>query len=258
LEDNTATETPERVAKFYYQPRDYQLVFEDGVYWDGNGNQLPNSSKYRFRIEYVSYKGDISSFNHYEPGLAPGEVGFEFDGWYLDETCKQPYTFDKMPMSNLIVYARWRQIQYRVFLHPQADRDPSLDWGETDNHTQEMNFRKSYGDKISTPTGLRDLYEFEGWYFDPECHRRFFPDITTLNESTVTTKYIKGESMTDSMDSGGYIHDPVGRSAYNSDTIVIIGNDTIGKNNRFWIKKRLDLYARWRHKLDKADGVNVQ
>ena len=258
LEDNTATETPERVAKFYYQPRDYQLVFEDGVYWDGNGNQLPNSSKYRFRIEYVSYKGDISSFNHYEPGLAPGEVGFEFDGWYIDETCKQPYTFDKMPMSNLIVYARWRQIQYRVFLHPQADRDPSLDWGETDNTTQEMNFRKSYGDKISTPTGLRDLYEFEGWYFDPECHRRFFPDVTTLNESTVTTKYIKGESMTDSMDRWGYIHDPVGRSAYNSDTIVIIGNDTIGKNNRFWIKKRLDLYARWRHKLDNADGVNVQ
>jgi hypothetical protein len=49
----------------------------------------------------------------------------------------------------LTVYAKWRQIQYRVFLHPNADNDPSLDWG---SETQAMNFRVSYGGKISTPT----------------------------------------------------------------------------------------------------------
>ena len=60
------------------------------------------------------------------------------------------------------MYAKWRQKQYRVFLHPNAkinneENDPSLDWGSDD---QTMNFRISYGDRISAPNGRRSDYEF--------------------------------------------------------------------------------------------------
>ena len=239
------------VLNYRYRRNSYSITFRDGVYRNGDSTLLQNkSSSTPLRlITGVIHGSDISEHNTYKPILPQGEEGFVFEGWYMDEACTKPYTFTTMPEGNLVVYAGWRQIQYRVFLHPQAGKDPSLNWG---NDKQAMNFRVSYNEKVSAPTGLRDLYEFGDWYLDSACHNRFFWEVTTLTEQTVTTPYIKKEDLTDSMDKWGFIHDPVNRTAFNSDTIGYNGKD------RFWITKKLDLYARWRHKLDGSEGVKVE
>lgn len=241
---------------YYYLRKSYSITFRDGVYRDGDNSMLQNksSSMPLGLITNVIHGSDISGYNDYKPILPQGEEGFVFEGWYMDEACSKPYTFTTMPAGNLVVYAGWRQIQYRVFLHPQAGTDPSLFWGNT---SQKMNFRKNYGVKVSAPTGQRDLYEFGGWYSDSTYQHRFFSEITTLNEQTVTTPYIKKDNPTDSMDRWGFIHNPVNGIAFNSDTIVVVNGDSISKNDRFWITKKLDLYAQWRHKLDGAEGVQV-
>ena len=251
------------VLNYHYRRNAYSITFRDGVYMDGNGDELQNnSSNTPLRIMTgVKYGANIDTLNFYEPTLPQTEEGFVFDGWYMDEACSRRYEFDKMPMGNLVVYARWRQIQYRVFLHPQAGTDPSLNWG---NASQAMNFRISYGDKVSAPTGQRDLYEFGGWYLDSTYQNRYFAEVSTLTEQTVTTPYVKNVDMTDNMDKWGVVHNPdtYPYVAYNSDTIVINNNGDIISNkdtvDRFWITKKLDLYARWRHKLDGAEGVKVQ
>ena len=74
----------------------------------------------------------------------------------MDDTCTQPYTFTTMP-EGITVYAKWRQIQYRAFLHSNAllengDYDDTLFWG---SDSQEMSFRVSYGGKISVPRGTK-------------------------------------------------------------------------------------------------------
>ena len=251
------------VLNYHYRRKAYSITFRDGVYLDGNGDELQNnSSNTPLRIMTgVKYGANIDTLNSYEPTLPLTEEGFVFDGWYMDDACSRRYEFDKMPMGNLVVYARWRQIQYRVFLHPQAGKDPSLNWG---NASQAMNFRISYGGKVSAPTGQRDLYEFGGWYLDSTYQNRYFAEVSTLTEQTVTTPYVKNVDMTDNMDKWGVVHNPdtFPYVAYNSDTIVINNNGDIISNkdtvDRFWITKKLDLYARWRHKLDGAEGVKVQ
>ena len=240
---------------YHYLRKSYSITFRDGSYRDGDGNQIKNNhTSTPLRVENVIHGSDISGYNNYVPQLPQGEEGYVFEGWYRDEACSLPDTFTTMPMGNYVVYAKWRQKQYRVFMHPQAGTDPSLNWG---SESQAMNFRVDYNKKVSAPTGQRDLYEFGGWYLDPECQNRFFSEVTALNDQTVATPYIKKETMTDFMDKWGFIHDS--ETAFNSDTIVINDNgDSIGKNDRFWITTKLDLYARWRHKLDGAEGVHVE
>ena len=174
----------------------------------------------------------------YVPDLPEGEEGFVFEGWYLDEACEHPYVWGTMPVGGIEVYAKWRQVQYRAFLHPNAgtrESDPSLDWG---SETQAMNFRVSYGDTVSLPnTALRDGYEFVGWYSDAACTKVFSAE-TRLTDA-LAGPYNKETDFTDDMDQWG------NGATYNKDT------------SRFWITKRVDVYAKWRAVLNGADGINV-
>ena len=41
------------------------------------------------------------------PATPPTWTGYTFDGWYTERACLNPYTFDKMPGSDVILYAKW-------------------------------------------------------------------------------------------------------------------------------------------------------
>lgn len=242
-------------------PRQYNIIFMDGQYVDGNNNPVIGySSRGKLgEVDGINYDSSLSSYNkggadYFEPTFN----GFVFEGWYLDDACTHPYTFTTMS-EGIKVYAKWRQIQYRVFLHPNAGTDSSLNWG---SETQAMSFRVANGGTISVPTGTRDDYLFAGWYLDPELTQSFIP-ATVLNEQTVTVAYNKAEDMTDIMDkwgfvSGGDVTDPVTGEVthydapYNSDLVGYNGGD------RFWITKKLDLYAKWRRKIVGADGMYIK
>lgn len=226
-------------VKFYYTRNTYPIVYMDGAYVDGNGNPVADeSSRGQLGIKNgIAYQADVSSYNkgganYFEPTYA----GFVFEGWYIDEACTHAYTFGTMPEGGIKVYAKWRQVQYRVFLHPNAGTDPTLDWGST---SQEMNFRVSTGSKISVPTGKREKFKFEGWYTDEALTKMFNADIV-LNDTTVTTPYDKTTHMTDPMDQWG------NGATSNNDV------------DRFWITKEFNLYAKWSGKLVGATGVAVQ
>ncbi len=103
---------------FYYLRKNYDINFMDGVYVDGNNNPQDETGHGQWKVEAtIPYGSDISSYASYKP-TAP--AGYAFEGWYLDDACTQPYTFGTMPEGGVTVYAKWRLIQYRVFLHPNA------------------------------------------------------------------------------------------------------------------------------------------
>ena len=233
--------------KFYYTRRSYTINYMNGAYYDGNNNNLRTDGGTQIETKSgIAYGKDISSYSSHNPDPSHIPDGYVFEGWYADKTCTRPFVFTTMPEGGITVYAKWRQIQYRVFLHPNVDaEDISLNWGSDE---QAMNFRINYGDKVSTPTGIRADYEFVGWYTDESFRRAFDQNAIVLNETTVRTAYNKTTDYTDPMDKYGNIGD----DPYNSDAIGNNGGD------RFWITKKYDLYGKWRAILRGAIGINVE
>ena len=234
--------------KFYYKRNTYSIRYCDGIFVDGNDNLLeetPRGDAFH-TSDAIKYQADLTTYNkgqkdYYIPGVADTPKGYVFDGWYIDDTCTSPYTFEEMPEGGIQVYAKWRQVQYRVFLHPNAyddagNKDASLNWG---SDQPKMNFRVDLGGKVSTPTGIRNEYEMVGWYLDSNFTKIFNKDAFVLNEDTVTTPYNKETDFTDPMDAWG------DGATENADV------------NRPWITKKLDLYAKWRKVLEGADGIKV-
>ena len=240
-------------VKFYYTRKVYPITYFDGKYVDGNNNTLSEIDHGQlYQVNGIAYQSDVSSYNkdnaNYYIPTAQND-GFVFEGWFLDKDCTTPYTFDKMPEGGIKVYAKWRQIQYRVFLHPNAgsrDTDPSLFWGRDD---QSMNFRISYGGKVSAPYGTRNNYEFVGWYSDAACTNAFNADAFIFNETNVTAAYDKTTDFTDPMDIWG------NGATWNSDSMI--NATTLRDPERFWITKKFDIYAKWRATVDGATGINV-
>jgi len=236
---------------FYYTRNAYKINYMDGSYYNGNNVKLNDYSPsgQLHEIEGVAYGSDMSSYGNYVHG-APR--GFVFEGWYVDEPCTQTFNFNtKMPSANVTVYAKWRQIQYRVFLHPDvSDEDSTLFWG-SDN--QALNFRIDYGNKISVPTGIRDDYEFVGWYTDERFTNPFNENTVVLTDGN-TVAYDKSTEFTDPMDKWG------NGATWNSDVSYEDENthEILPRNpERFWITKKYDLYGKWRAKLRGANGITV-
>ena len=234
---------------YVYNRLKYPIEYFDGNYVDGNGNVIQNRATHILHESgKIAHGAKIPDADkNYVPQLPAGEEGYVFEGWYLDEACTIPYPWNTMPVGGVKVYAKWRQIQYRVFLHPNADKDgqsdPTLSWGDESapaTEKQQMNFRISYGGKVSTPTGTRTGYEFVGWYRDPACTQVFSADAFELNETTVTADYDKTKDFTDVMDKWGK------------------GATTNADTDRPWITKKFELYGKWRVILEGADGIKVE
>ncbi len=245
-------------VNFYYTRLSYKINYMDGIYVGGNsaaGDFIQDRSTQPLHTsEDIEYGKNIQEYGSYEPTLPAGESGFVFEGWYADKACLQEFSFNTaMPEGGVTVYAKWRQIRYRVFLHPNVpESDKTLDWG-SDN--QAMNFSIAYGGKVSAPTGLREDYHFQGWFTDAEGKKSFDADSFILNDTTVTTDYDKTTDKTDVMNKYGKIV-PVGGTLDNGEE-----NETAPFNsdvNRFWVIKKLDLYGKWSADVPGALGINVQ
>lgn len=243
------------IMDYYYTRNEYSINYMSGAYYNGSGVKLSDyaSGGLLHGVEGVAYDDSIKRYGTYAVDPEDVPEGFVFEGWYSDEPCTHLFDFNtRMSSANITVYAKWRQIQYRVFLHPNAEEVTDLDWG-ADN--QAMCFRINYGGRISAPTGIGDDYEFVGWYTDPNLLHSFSENAIVLNEVTVTEPYDKTdpENYTDPMDRWGNITPtPETPNPYNSD---IIGNEG---SDRFWITMKYNLYGKWRAKLRGADGIIVE
>ena len=246
--------------EFRYTRDQFDLTYMVGRFEDRNGAALtPPVTGELNEVKDIPYESNLASYGEngekwYEPAA---QTGYYFVGWFIDETCTTPVDFANitMPMNGLTVYGKWQQTEYRVFLHSNAytengdgsyDRDTTLTWG---SDAQDMNFRISYNDKVSLPTGQRTGYEFGGWYTDPEFIHPYAAD-TRLTDSTVpeTPEYDKTVDWTDGvnnveMDKWGLI--PDGVQGINKDV------------DRPWVQRKLVLYARWSKIIVGAEGVGV-
>ena len=235
---NGRLSTTQLTVDFYYTRNMYTINYMDGAYKDGDGNDVQSESSrgQLHESDDISYGANLASYNKdganfYEPEYE----GFVFEGWYLDDACTQPYTFTTMPEGGITVYAKWRQIQYRVFLHPNATGDNSFEWGDAN---QSRNFRKAIGDKIDHVPAERSGYELIGWYLDSAFRNAYNFDAFVLNDD-ITSPYDKSTHMTDPTDKWGE------------------GATTNADVDRFWITRELNLYAKWRSILTGATGIKV-
>ena len=229
----------------------YKIKYSDGTYFNGNNGVIDEDKENQgFGTSAdITYGADISAYGNPSNTLynKPTKAGYYFMGWYADSTCNVPYTFTTMPLGGVQVYAKWQQVQYRVFLHPNAtlddgSRDASLSWGDEQAETkQAMNFRVDDGATVSLPTGTRNDYEMVGWYLDPDFNTPFDADNYPMNSTNVTGAYNKATDFTDTMDKWGILTD----SGSNADT------------SRPWINNKLDLYLKWKAVLTGAKGINV-
>ena len=230
---------------FYYTRVKNKIIYNDGKFVNGNGEAISNAPPARTDMHEsaeILYGASVADQeNEYNPTL----TGYVLEGWYLNKECagdKFDFSTATMPKGGIQLYAKWVQVQYRVFLHANAkidgENDPSLDWGG-----QEMSFRVNYNEQIAGGNpikGTRDDYEIIGWYFDEALTQPFNIESYYLNDTTVTDTYDKTRST--ELDKWS---DPT--ESTNKDLT----------NNRFWITRSLDLYAKWRAKLEGANGINV-
>ena len=259
-QDNYKADLNKKICEisFYYKPLTYPIRFMDGQYINGDNKPMGNHSENMLHVEKaITYGANIQEYLDKHPGEfdkdnpESPEPGYVFLGWYLDKACEgAKFDFNTtMPLGGVIVYAKWIQIQYRVFLHPNAKlpdgtNDECLYWG---SDTQSMCFRVDYNGKIDAPHGLRQEtnYIFKGWYLDEACsHDKLFnAESYKLNEDTVTATYDKVNHLTDTMDKFGELIE--GKPKYNADV------------DRPWITKEFHLYGLWGKVLDGADGVKI-
>jgi uncharacterized repeat protein (TIGR02543 family) len=177
-----------------------------------------------------------------EDYFTPSYAAYVFVGWYLDESCTQPFDWSsKMPKGGVQVYAKWVAVQYRVFLHANVDpSDNSLDWGG-----QSMCFRVNEDEKLADGKkiiGTRDDYEIIGWYTDEALTNPFNFEAYTVNSGL---PYLTDYDQTQPTELNKY-------SQPESDTT---NHDKTG--GRIWITKKLDLYAKWRATMKDARGIQV-
>ena len=239
---------------FYYTRDKYPITYWDGKYFNGDGVALDEMNQGLLNTSEDIYYG--ASLADQENAYIPTAAGYEFAGWYLDDACSgESFDFaaNTMPKGGIKLYAKWVQKQYRVFLHPNVPTDDtSLVWAQSNQSTC---FRVDLNEKIAggeTIKGERADYELIGWYTDPECRHPFNFAAYTLNDTTVPDLY-------DTTDDG--IYNPVIETELDKYGNVEPGQEGVNKDaeaNRVWITRKLDLYAKWRAKLDGANGIYVQ
>ena len=235
-------------VNIYYTRNKYQIVYNDGKYVNGNGTAITETIRKDIGESDEIYYG--ANLADQDGVFKPTVSGYVLEGWYLDDACsgdKFDFANTTMPKGGIQLYAKWVQIQYRVFLHPNVPETDTLVWGQTN---QQMNFRVTIGDKVSggeVINGERANGEYEliAWFTDPKMTNDsyFNFDAVVLNDDTVPTDpvYDKTKDYTDTMNKYGRITD----SGSNSDV------------ERNWITRKLDLYAKWRSVIVGAKGINV-
>jgi uncharacterized repeat protein (TIGR02543 family) len=81
-------------------------------------------------------------------------VGYQFDGWYLNEALTEPLTTNSDVTSIFTLYAKWIVNTYQIIF-------------ETNEGKVISPLEKSYGQELEQmPLAQRDGYDFIGWFLD--------------------------------------------------------------------------------------------
>lgn len=111
-----------------------------------------------------------------EEPVPPEREGYTFSGWFYDEECTVPFTFEKLPEESLTIYAKW---EIKKFTYTFYDGD-----GTTVLKADTVD----YGSAIIAPAApakaatVQYTYTFSGW--DKEIPRTIRSDISFVAQYT--------------------------------------------------------------------------
>lgn len=138
-------------AYLYYTRNSYPLTFMNYGTVAKTGTKL--------------YQADISGEYFVPEYPATLETGaYTFDGWYIDETMQQRFSFENatMPAKPLVLHANWVPVTHRVTTWLTVDKDTPVNVGDTGSNVQTV----PHGGTADAPAEpVRDPYKFIGWFY---------------------------------------------------------------------------------------------
>lgn len=141
-----------RTAYLYYTRNSYPLTFMNYGTVAKTGTKL--------------YQADISGEYFVPEYPATLETGaYTFDGWYIDETMQQRFSFENatMPAKPLVLHANWVPVTHRVTTWLTVDKDTPVNVGNSNVQTV------PHGGTAEAPAEpVRDPYKFIGWFYVDE------------------------------------------------------------------------------------------
>lgn len=143
-----------RTAYLYYTRNSYSLTFMNYGTVAKTGTKL--------------YQADISGeyfVPEYPATLEPG--AYTFDGWYIDETMQQRFSFENatMPAKPLVLHANWVPVTHTVKTWLTVDKDTPVNVGDTGSNEQTV----PHGGTAEAPAEpVREPYKFIGWFYVDE------------------------------------------------------------------------------------------
>ncbi len=118
---------------------------------------------------------------HYESEIdPPGEPtreGYQFEGWYEDESYETPFVFSTMPGEDITLHARWEAIGYVLHF-------------ETYGGSEVEDVVADYGEELEPPEApSKEGHSFEGWYTDETFEEPFTFDVMPDEDVTLYAKW---------------------------------------------------------------------
>lgn len=145
-------------AYLYYTRNSYPLTFMNYGTVAKTGTKL--------------YQADISGEYFVPEYPATLETGaYTFDGWYIDETMQQRFSFENatMPAKPLVLHANWVPVTHRVTTWLTVDKDTPVNVGNSNVQTV------PHGGTAEAPAEpVRDPYKFIGWFYVDESTEKAF------------------------------------------------------------------------------------
>ena len=108
---------------------------------------------------------------------APTRAGYRFDGWFIDNSLNDAYTFNTFPNSNLTLYAKWTALPFNITF-------------ETNGGSLMSAIIRTTDQSISLPSNpTRAGYTFAGWFTDSGLTSRFNASVMPPNDVTLYAKW---------------------------------------------------------------------
>lgn len=175
----------------------------DGVKRDINVSMSDYYDQVKERTFYYYSDGDIYNTVSYVAGdlispIEPSKVGYQFDGWYTDETFQTRFDFSQPVTDNNTCYAHWVANAYTISFDGNGGR------GSMDS------IKARYDQAVALPNNAFTLehYNFIGWSIDGSevlyTQNQAVKNLTSENNGEVILKAVwEVESITIHFDING-------------------------------------------------------
>ena len=261
-------------AYLYYTRNSYELKFIN------YGTAVKTGTKL--------YQADISGEYFVPEYPATLESGaYTFDGWYIDETMQQRFSFENatMPAKPLVLHANWVPVTHRVTTWLTVDMKEPVNVGNSNEQTV------PHGGTAEAPAEpVRDPYKFIGWFYVDEngtekafdfsmpVHRdldlyakwnadalvdyviRYTDEAGTEIAAPTTGKALAGTTKTFDAKAGDELNESYRTGYYpktNSHSMVMEIKEENGKNEFTFVYKRMPEVQYTVRYINRATGNNV-